>query len=175
MPNWSGKPPAIRPGDRPNVVGREAQRWLRESPTAETAWIVRHALRALVKQGDRDALTVLGATGGEHARVVDLSVSPRAISLGDAVSIEFTLENADSATHELTVDYVVHHVRTSGRVIPKVFKLAGVRLGPGERRPLRKSHRVKPMTTRAYHPGQHVVDIQVNGVVLASSGFDLLP
>jgi hypothetical protein len=134
---------------------------------------VQHALRTLVKQGDQGALTMLGATGGEHARVSDLSVSPRAVHLGDAVSIQFMLENSDSVAHELTVDYVVHHVRTSGRVIPKVFKLAGVRLGPGERRPLAKSHRVKQLMTRAYHPGHHLVDIQVNGVVLASGGFHL--
>jgi 3-methyladenine DNA glycosylase AlkC len=159
--------------DNRDVALTTAQRWVRESRTPETTWIVTHGLRTLVRRGDRDALTVLGATGGEHVRVCDLRVSPGAICLGDAVLIELTLENTDTAAHDLTVDYVVHHVRQSGRANPKVFKLARLLLDPGERRRIVKTHPMRRLTTRAYHPGRHRVDIQVNGAILASDGFDL--
>lgn len=159
--------------DHPEIALATAVRWSRESPTDETAWIVKHALRVLVKKGDQRALALLGATGGEHITVHGLRLWPRDLQLPGTVALQVDLENTDTARHSVAVDYVVHHVRKNGRTIPKVFKLATVDLGPGERRTLEKSHAVREVTTRAYYPGEHVVDIQVNGLALASDAFEL--
>lgn len=160
--------------DNPEVALATAVRWSQESTTDETAWIVKHALRVLVKKGDQRALALLGATGGEHIRVHEMWLWPRDLRLGGSVTLHVELENADSAPHSVAVDYVVHHVRSNGRSTPKVFKLATVDLAPGERRVLEKFHPVRPVTTRAYYPGEHVVDVQVNGLALASDRFELL-
>ncbi|HEY0636829.1 MAG TPA: DNA alkylation repair protein [Pseudonocardiaceae bacterium] len=159
--------------DHPGVALETARRWTAESPTPETAWIVRHALRTLVKKGHPEALAVLGATGGEHIRVPRLSVGPRTVVLGETVVIRLDVENSDSRPHRVAIDYVVHHVRRNGRSIPKVFKLTTLALAPGERRSLVKSHPIREVTTRRYYPGDHVIDIQVNGLVLASDRFEL--
>ena len=159
--------------DNPEVALDTAERWARESDTAETAWILRHGMRVLVKKGDRRALAMLGVTGGEHIRVRDLRLWPRDLQLGGSVTVRVELENSDSAAHSVAVDYVVHHVRRNGRSIPKVFKLATVDLAAGERRVLEKAHPVREVTTRAYYPGEHVVDIQVNGQALATDRFEL--
>ncbi|GHC82982.1 hypothetical protein GCM10007079_23720 [Nocardiopsis terrae] len=151
-----------------------AERWSRESPTHETAWIVRHALRTLVKKGDQEALALLGTTGGEHIRVHDLSVRPAVIRLGDTLTIRFTVENTDTRPHHVTVDYVVHHVRKNGQLIPKVFKLSELGLAPGQAQSLEKSHTVKEVQTRRYYPGEHPVDVQVNGLAMATDRFELL-
>ena len=45
--------------DHPRVLMQTAQRWMRDA-TPERAWVVRHALRWAVKQGDPAALKVLG-------------------------------------------------------------------------------------------------------------------
>ncbi|RLK57951.1 DNA alkylation repair protein [Actinokineospora cianjurensis] len=150
-----------------------AARWLAESQTPETAWIVKHGLRTLVKKGDQDALRLLGATGGEHIEIPAVRIAPTAIRLGEAVTIRVDLVNGDSTPHSVTVDYVVHHVRLGGKAIPKVFKLATVDLGAGERKTLEKVHKVREIQTRRYYPGDHLVDIQVNGTVLASDRFEL--
>ncbi|CAM5434461.1 hypothetical protein GCM10010329_52650 [Streptomyces spiroverticillatus] len=159
--------------DHPGLVLATARRWAEESPTPETAWTVRHGLRTLVKKGDQQALALLGATGGEHARVPQLDLSPLDLTVGQLLTLAFDLLNTDDRPHTLTVDYVVHHVRKGGRTIPKVFKLATVTLAPGERRSLRKQHAVREITTRVYYPGEHIVDIQVNGLVRASASFTL--
>lgn len=159
--------------DHPDLVLDTATRWSRESPTPQTEWIVKHALRVLVKKGDQHALALLGTTGGEHIRVHAMRVRPRTLQLGEAVSLQVELQNTDSSRHSVAVDYVVHHVRRNGRSIPKVFKLATVDLGPGERCVLEKVHRVREVTTRAYYPGEHRVDVQVNGLALASDAFEL--
>ncbi|MFE4657017.1 DNA alkylation repair protein [Streptomyces hydrogenans] len=159
--------------DSPDLALATATRWLEESPTPETAWIVRHGLRTLVKKGDQQALALLGATGGEHVRVPRLTVTPGTVTLGDTLAIGFDVENTDTRPHRVTVDYVVHHVRGNGRALPKVFKLATLELGPGERRSVEKAHAIREVRTRRYYPGKHTVDIQVNGLVRATGHFDL--
>ncbi|MGW2267328.1 DNA alkylation repair protein [Streptomyces koyangensis] len=159
--------------DHPATVLATALRWLEESPTPETEWTVKHGLRTLVKKGDQRALALLGATGGEHVEVDRLSLTPTAVTVGDTLVIGFDLTNTDDRTHRVTVDYVVHHVRGNGRTTPKVFKLTTLDLAPGERRSLRKPHPVREISTRTYHPGEHVVDIQVNGLVKGSGRFGL--
>lgn len=54
------------------------------------------------------------------------------------------------------------------------LKLAAVELGPRESRVLEKRHPVREVTTRRYHPGTHVVDLQVNGRIVAGDGFELV-
>ncbi|MFJ2744930.1 DNA alkylation repair protein [Streptomyces sp. NPDC087440] len=161
--------------DNPDLVLATARRWSEESPTPQTAWTVRHGLRTLVKKGDQEALALLGATGGDHARIPQLTLTPDELTMGQTVTLAFDLHNTDDRPHTLTVDYVVHHVRKGGRTLPKVFKLTTVTLAAGERRSLRKQHAVREITTRTYYPGEHGVDIQVNGLVRASASFTLRP
>ncbi|MFE1147418.1 DNA alkylation repair protein [Streptomyces albidoflavus] len=159
--------------DHPETALATALRWLEESPTPETEWTVKHGLRTLVKKGNQQALALLGATGGEHVQVDRLSLTPQAVTVGDTVVIDVDLANTDDRPHSVTVDYVVHHVRKNGRSIPKVFKLTTLELAAGERRSLRKSHPLREVQTRKYYPGEHAVDIQVNGLVKATERFGL--
>ncbi|MFI9234443.1 DNA alkylation repair protein [Streptomyces rimosus] len=159
--------------DSPEIALATALRWLEESPTPETNWIVKHALRTLVKKGDQQALALLGATGGQFVHVSGLRVTPAAVAVGDTLLIDFTVENTDGRTHSVTVDYVVHHVRKNGRSIPKVFKLTTLELAAGERRTVQKTHPLKEVQTRRYYAGEHAVDIQVNGLVKATEQFAL--
>ncbi|NEC11149.1 hypothetical protein G3I34_02240 [Streptomyces sp. SID8014] len=46
-------------------------------------------------------------------------------------------------------------------------------LASGKRRNPRKSHPGRQVRTRAYHPGEHVVDIQADGLAKATERFDL--
>ncbi|MBN9792627.1 MULTISPECIES: DNA alkylation repair protein [unclassified Pseudonocardia] len=160
--------------DHPDSVLDVLERWAVESPTPETGWISRHALRVLVKNGDQRALALSGVTGGEHVRADRLVLSPATIRLGESVTLRAEIRNTDRRAHTVAVDYVVHHVRGNGRTLPKVFKLAAVELGPGESRVLEKRHPVREVTTRRYYPGTHVVDLQVNGRVVAGDGFELV-
>ncbi|GAA1120704.1 DNA alkylation repair protein [Nocardiopsis metallicus] len=159
--------------DHPGLVLDTAERWTRESPTPETAWTVRHALRTLVKQGDQRALALLGATGGEHVEVKGLALTPEVLDLGGPLLVRVDLVNTDGRPHTVVVDYVVHHVRANGSRSPKVFKWAKVELRAGERRTLERKHPVRPISTRSYYPGEHLVEIQVNGLVKAAEAFEL--
>ena len=80
---------------------------------------------------------------------------------------------AKAAARACPGDYAVHHVKAGGQTTPKLFKGWVIELAPGAQRQLVKRHSMKAVTTRRYHPGQHAVDLRINGQVMAEAAFTL--
>lgn len=154
------------------LVVATAARWL-EEPSPATASVVRHGLRTLVKRGDPAALALLGF-GPVPAVIV---TGPRpvedVVSIGGELVFEVELENTGDEPARLVVDYVVHHRRADGSSSPKVFKLSTRTLAAGAEATLRRRHSFRPVSTRRYHPGPHVLEVQVNGRTAGRAGFEL--
>ena len=155
----------------PEWVMTRLESWPLDQP--QTAWIARHALRTLIKQGDRRALAVIGAGKKAAVRLKGLAVSPKKLVLGERLDISFSLESTAHESQRLVVDYAIHYVKKSGASSAKVFKLKELTLAPGDTVQLKRSQVVKDFTTRLHHAGHHAIDVMVNGEKLASSGFDL--
>lgn len=157
--------------DNPEWVLSRIESWSLAEPT--TAWIARHALRSLIKKGDKRALTLMGA--GEKAEVAlrDLRVLPEAIALGDTVTVSFTLASRSTKAQKLVVDYAIHYVKNSGATSAKVFKLKTLTLGAGESVSLSRQQAIRDFTTRVHYEGRHEVDILVNGERMGAAFFDL--
>lgn len=157
--------------DHPHVVVQWLQQHLPDA-TAQRRGLLRHASRNLIKQGHPDVLAAWG-TGAPLRGQARLRVSPARLTLGGTLELQVELDTTDAQPQSLVVDYAVHHVKANGRTSPKVFKGWNLRLGPGERRTLRKAHAVKPITTRRYHAGVHRVELLVNGQAVAEAAFEL--
>ena len=138
-----------------------------------TAWIARHALRSLIKKGDRRALAVIGAGARAEVRVGRFTIAPSAIRLGDAITFSFEIVSLAKGPQKLVVDYAIHYVKQSGVTSAKVFKLKEMTLGAGESVTLTKRQRVQDFTTRKHHPGSHRVQLMMNGEVCAEGAFTL--
>ena len=54
-----------------------------------------------------------------------------------------------------------------------MFKLTTRALAPGSTTTITRTHSFRPITTRRYYPGEHVLEIQVNGSILAGAVFEL--
>jgi hypothetical protein len=69
---------------------------------------------------------------------------------------------------------VIHHRKKNGDTSPKVFKWKTLVLKPRETLKLARRHAIRPITTRVYYPGQHRIDVMINGRVAAGGDFDLI-
>ena len=157
--------------DNPDWVFERIAGW--PLADARTAWIVKHALRTLIKKGDRRALTIMGAGEKARVRITDFLITPGTLKLGERMKFSFDLTSTVKKPQKLVVDYAIHYVKKSGATSRKVFKLKTLTLAPGETVKLGRSQVVEDFTTRTHHPGRHDVEIFVNGENLAKSGFDL--
>jgi 3-methyladenine DNA glycosylase AlkC len=153
----------------PDAVVATAARWM-AAPDANTAQVVRHGLRTLLKKAHPGALELLGFPPAS------LTVTPprldrSVVELPGELVFDFEIANIGPAEARLAVDYVVHYAKASGALAEKVFKLGTPVLGPGESRSFSKRHAFRQMTTRRHHPGAHLLELQVNGVRYAPTEF----
>ena len=160
--------------DHPDRVAAWVATHLADAPPARRQ-LLRHASRSLVKQGHGPTLAAWGL-GRPLQGQATLQVKGTPLRLGASVSFEATLCAAAHAPDQaLVVDLVVEHVGLRGQRTPKVFKGWKLTLGAGQTVTLTKAHAVRPLSTRRHHPGWHPVALQVNGAVVATAGYDLLP
>ena len=154
--------------DHPELAIETARRWLDGDPDSERRhWIVGHGMRSLIKAGDPEALALVGYDAGAPVEIKGFEVNPDAIAIGEAVTISFTLVAEEETP--VMVDYLVHHAGTKGARSAKVFKLKKVKLSAGKPVLFRREHRIREVSVRKIYPGPHVIEVQVNGRVLAAA------
>jgi 3-methyladenine DNA glycosylase AlkC len=157
--------------DHPTWVLDRIERWPLDNP--RTAWIVKHALRTLIKRGDRRALSVIGAGRKPEVTIHKFAIRPRKLRLGERLAISFVLTSESKISQRLVVDYIIHYVKKSGDSSPKVFKLKELTLPSGASIHVLRHQAIQDFTTRVHHPGRHEVEIVVNGEKLAKDFFIL--
>ncbi len=155
--------------DHPNRALTTAARWAGESTHGD--FVVRHGLRTLIKRGHPEALAILGFDYEAPVEIAGLTCTPSSITIGEAVTIAFTLR----APHETkaAIDYVVHYQGVRGPKAGKVFKMTVKDLPAGTPLRLERRHRFETVSIRTIYPGPHRIDVQVNGRVLGSAEIDI--
>jgi 3-methyladenine DNA glycosylase AlkC len=157
--------------DHPEWVLERVAVWPLANP--HTAWIVKRALRTLIKKGDPRALVMVDAGEKAQVRINELSIEPREVILGGSMTLSFELESTAAQPQRLVADYIVHYVKKTGRSRAKVFKLKELTLDPGSSVKISRSLTVRDLTTRVHYSGRHKIEIVVNGEVMARDYFDL--
>lgn len=148
--------------DHPDMVVEVAGRWWADGDRNRRR-LVRHGLRTLIKAGNAGALDVLGYGPNSPVRVASASIEPAHVSIGDKVKIAIDVENPSKQAAGALVDLRVHFVKANGSTSPKVFKGAELELEPGGRDAIRKTVSVAQHTTRTHYPGEHLVEVMING------------
>jgi 3-methyladenine DNA glycosylase AlkC len=156
--------------DHPDLLVERVSGW--DLGDRHTAWIVRHALRSLIKKGEPRALALIGTTGKAEVKVESFAVEPAKIRLGERITTKARLTSTSKTAQRLVLDYAVHYAKKNG-ISRKVFKLKETALPPGGDCELAISQTVKDFTTRKHNAGFHRVELMVNGEVVAETGFEL--
>ncbi|GAB3572689.1 DNA alkylation repair protein [Amycolatopsis endophytica] len=156
----------------PDLVVATATEWMAASDD-NTPRLVRHGLRTLVKQGHPGALALQGFAPA-RLEVAGPLLTADTVVIGETLTFTAVVRNLEPAPARLAIDYVVHHRKANGSLTGKTFKLTTRTLEPGETCEIRREHSFKVLTTRRYHPGQHALELQINGVRSGRAEFVLL-
>jgi 3-methyladenine DNA glycosylase AlkC len=157
--------------DHPGWVLDRIESWSLDD--SRTRWIAKHALRSLIKKGDKRALTIIGAGAMPKVLISAVRIDPLAVHLGDAITLSFRLKSTSKASQRLIIDYAIHYIKKSGGSSAKVFKLKALTLDAGVAVPIRCVQTIRNFTTRVHYAGRHQVDVIINGETLARRSFDL--
>ncbi len=156
----------------PKLLVDTCARWLDDASTERRA-LIEHALRSAVKRGETGALRLLGFGKKPSVAIEDVHFDPAHVPIGGQVSVRFTLRNKAQKPQDLLVDLAVHFVKANGSSSPKVFKLKRITLPARGRHELQTSISLAVHTTRKPRPGQHAVDVLVNGVSRPIGAFEV--
>ncbi|MCF6245204.1 MAG: hypothetical protein L3J43_09220 [Sulfurovum sp.] len=159
--------------DAPLVL-ETLKRWKKskKQESKEMAFIINHALRTLVKQGNAEALDMLGYEKEPAITVKDIVLKAENVKVGEALEFEVEIRAEDDV--KLLVDYVIHFRTKKGTLSPKVHKLKKLSLKKGESIVLKKKHPFRAnMTTRTLYAGEHLLEVQINGTIVDKKSFDL--
>lgn len=162
--------------DHPEVVAETLKKWQKAAPLEHQKnidWILRHALRTLIKQGHPKALSLIGADRDAKVKVGNLKLAKTRLRMNQKLEFSFFIQSQAKKPQKLVVDYIIHHMKSNQETSAKVFKLKSFTLAAGEKIEIKKNHSIKPITTRRYYPGVHILEIQVNGRVYARSKWQL--
>lgn len=156
----------------PDLVIATLKKWNKKKlqDKKELDWMTRHALRTLIKQGDHEALLLLGYQSDPKIKVEQLSVLKPKVTPGETLSFSFSITAQEDT--ELLIDYIIDFVKAKGKTKPKVFKIKKISLKKGETVSITKNHRlVADATTFTLHAGVHVLTLQINGKNFGSADF----
>ncbi len=159
--------------DHPDVVTTILKRWNKKG-SKEMTRMTKHALRTLLKSGDREALNLLGFTTPPKISVNSLTLEKKSISLGNSLEFSFQIKSTSEDIQNLLIDYIIYHKKANGTQSPKVFKLGKKKIKGNESVELNKKHAIKNISTRKYYSGEHKIVLQINGELFEECTFQLL-
>lgn len=139
----------------------------------DTAWIVKHASRTLIKKGNTQSLAFFNFEKNPKLKLKNFKIIPPKIKLGDHLHFEFEITSKKSKPQKLVIDYSIHYRKSSGDHSPKVFKLKEFELQPKEKITITKKQLIKDFSTRKHFAGTHFLELQINGTVLDRLTFEL--
>ena len=157
--------------DNPDMVIALLKQW-QDADNKNMKWLIKHALRTLLKKGNEDALSLLGFSPSD-ALAVDISLSKEIVSLGNALEMIIKIKSSSKNEIPLMIDFIVWYQKANGKLLPKVFKLKQTVIKAKSSIEIKKLHKFADYSTRKHYAGKHQIALQINGKVYEKVTFDL--
>lgn len=155
--------------DHPELVLDIAQQWFGQHSI--TDWIIKHALRGLLKQAHPRALALFGLQ--QLPLQVRLDMINAKVSAEQPLHFGIELSGPEELQAKLRLEYKIGYRKKSGQLNYKVFQLSN-KVWAGQNLNFERRQSFVDLTTRKHYPGQHHLQIMLNGHCYAESFFELI-
>ena len=146
--------------DHPKLVIELCESWKGQS--GETDRTIKHACRSLLKIGNKRALMIFGFANPEHLQVSELKIDKQTFQIGEHLNFSFLLSNLSGKPQKVRIEYRIHYVKANGKTSPKIFQISEGKFPSGNHL-IKKKQAFTDFTTRKHFPGEHQLEIVVNG------------
>ena len=147
-----------------SLVIETLKRWKasKKQNEKEMDFILSHSLRTLVKDGNAEALELLGYSSTPSIEVHNFQIESAELRIGE--SLTFSFEIKAKKDEALMVDYVLYFQTKTGKLSPKVHKIKKLNIQKNKPVNISKKHPFRVnMTTRKLYAGEHRLVLQING------------
>ncbi|MBD98353.1 MAG: DNA alkylation repair protein [Verrucomicrobia bacterium] len=157
--------------DHPELVIAMAKKW--KGKSARTDWIIKHACRTLLKNGNTSAIQIFDYADPSFIEESEFSLINTELNFGESIHFTFNLKNNDTKVSLVRIEYGVGFLKKNGSHSIKVFKISERNLAPNEAISIHRAHPFKPISTRKYYTGKHFIHPIINGKASTSHAFTL--
>ncbi|PHS20639.1 MAG: DNA alkylation repair protein [Kangiella sp.] len=156
--------------DNPKTVIKVASEYLGRSK--EIDWVIKHACRGLLKQGNKEVLQLFGFSNIDHIKVSNLNCD-ETVCLEKKLNFSFDIKSSKNGLGRLRIEFIIDFMKANGKMTGKIFKICEGDYGE-DVKSINKYFSFKKISTRKYHIGAHQLHIVINGDVFVSKKFLLI-
>jgi len=157
--------------DNPEVVIKIAKQW--KGTSKETDWVVKHACRTLLKQGNQELMELFGFGKVDKIKLSKFKVSTPIVTIGEHLDFSFNLTNTNKNSSKIRLEYGIYYQKANGSLTKKVFKISEKEYPANSNTIITRKQSFKVITTRKFHQGKHKVSIIINGKEFDTIDFKL--
>lgn len=139
----------------------------------ETDKSIKHALRTLLKKGDKHVLTRYSYDVNWNPKKVTIDLAQSSIHIGEDLIFFINIFHDEKKSKKLRLEYKIVYCLANGKTGTKIFQLGEKVLESGKNLEISKKHSFKPITTRTYYHGLHKLVLVINGNEVSSKKFIL--
>ncbi|WP_298486771.1 DNA alkylation repair protein [uncultured Maribacter sp.] len=158
--------------DNPEVVIKIAKQW--KGISKETDWVVKHACRTLLKQGNQEIMALFGFGKVDKFKLSNFKINTTKVKIGTHLDFSFDLINTNNTTSKIRLEYGLYYQKLNGTLSKKVFKISEKEYSPKSTTSINRKQSFKRITTRKFHTGKHQVSVIINGSELEKRNFELI-
>lgn len=140
--------------------------------TDTTDWVLKHALRTLLKKGNPDAMKIFGFAPGKSLDVLNFSMDQKTIAIGDSTRLKIHVSNSGKPA-SFRLEYAISYLKNNGSHSDKVFQVSEKTFAQNQEEVFDKKLDFKDLTTRKHYAGKHFISLKINGVVSQTAEFTL--
>lgn len=145
--------------------------WDKSNPN--TAWIIKHASRTLIKKGHPQSLALFNFEKNVKVKLNNFKLNKTNLKLGETLVFDFDIVSEKTSSQKLVIDYIISYPKKSGELFPKTFKLKELELKSKQTIHISKAQRFLDFTTRKHYEGKHSIEIMINGKLYLKRDFKL--
>jgi 3-methyladenine DNA glycosylase AlkC len=160
--------------DHPELVLDLCEQWLKKTASAPCRWVVRRGLRTLVKQGNTQALALLGYQQNLQFSQMVFELDKTVVKAGEAINLQLSLVTAMTEKQPLKIDYALIYPLQQGKTGSKIFSWSERQLSPEQGISLTKHHLFTALSTRRLRAGRHHLELLLNGQCYARQTIELI-
>lgn len=139
-----------------------------------TDWIIKHGLRTLLKQGNKEAFKLCGLSTSTACELKELGLQGASVNDSTPLHIWFKVTNTSTKKEKCRFEYALYFLRKNGDYSRKVFFIRETELHAKTTMYIEKKHSFIARTKRLYYQGIQYVSCIVNGMESKKMAFNLM-
>jgi len=158
--------------DNPKTAIKLVKQW--KGKTKETDWLVKHASRTLLKQGNTEMMNLFGFGSLENIKIDHFQILTPKIKIGEALAFTFQLKNIGDLSSKIRLEYGLYYQKANGSLSRKVFTISEKEYAKNSTTTINRKQPFKIITTRKLHLGLHQLSLIINGKEFEKIDFELV-